>query len=60
LSITGGAVTAAVLIGLMLLAVVAGGLATTPVLTVLFIALSATVGLILPNIAPLAFGHVRE
>jgi MFS transporter, DHA1 family, multidrug resistance protein len=30
------------------------------VLTVLFIVLAATVGCILPNIAALAFGNVRE
>lgn len=59
-SITRGAVAAAVLNGLLLVAVVTGGQGTTLVLTVLFIVLAATVGCILPNIAALAFGHVRE
>ncbi|HEU5103168.1 MAG TPA: hypothetical protein VFU22_29305 [Roseiflexaceae bacterium] len=60
LAVTRGAVTAAVLIALLLLAVVASGHASTLTLTMLFFALSAAIGCIFPNIAALAFGSVRE
>ncbi len=60
LSITRGAVIAAVLVALLLLAVMASGYASTLSLTVLFFALSAAIGLIIPNNAALAFGTVRE
>jgi len=60
LSITRSAVMAAVLIALLLLAVVASGYASTLSLTVLFFALSAAIGFIIPNNAALAFGTVRE
>lgn len=59
-SITHGAITAGVLNGLLLIAVVAGGQGTTVVLTVLVMVLVTTVGCIFPNIAALAFGNVRE
>ncbi len=59
-SVIRGAVTAAVLIGMGLLVVVASGHASTLTLTVLFIAQAATVGAPLPNVTALAFGSVRE
>jgi DHA1 family bicyclomycin/chloramphenicol resistance-like MFS transporter len=59
-SVIRGAVTAAVLIGMGLLVVVASGHASTRTLTVLFIAQAATVGATLPNITALALGSVRE
>ncbi len=59
-SVIRGAVTAAVLIGMGLLVVVASGHASTLTLTVLFIAQAATVGATLPNVTALAFGSVRE
>lgn len=59
-SVTRGAVITSVLLGLLLLAVEASGYASTLTLTVLFFALSGTIGCTLPNIAALAFGTVRE
>jgi DHA1 family bicyclomycin/chloramphenicol resistance-like MFS transporter len=60
MSVIQGAVTAAVLIGIGLLVVVASGHASTLTLTVLCIGQAATVGATLPNITALAFGCVRE
>lgn len=59
-SVIRGAVTAAVLIGIGLLVVVASGHASALTLTVLFIAQAATVGATLPNVTALALGSVRE
>lgn len=59
-TITRGAVTLLLLLALLLLAVVASGQANTFLLTALLFVLSGAIGCAFPNLAALAFGHVKE
>lgn len=58
--VAGTALFGAIGVGLSLIAVTASGLASAVTLTVLFSLLCVTIGFSMPNLAALAFGHVRE
>lgn len=58
--VAGTALFGAIGVGMSLIVVTAAGLASPVTLTVLFSLLCVTIGFSMPNLAALAFGHVRE
>jgi len=58
--VAGTALFGAMGVGIGLIAVTVSGLASALTLTVLFSLLCVTIGFSMPNLAALAFGHVRE